>query len=633
MESKGEGEREMTREEEDSMKRSKKKVKTNNDPEVYGDEMNVEMESVDCEELCCHDLEMKPKEVVADMKIEEARNEKVKQLSYRDTVVNGNGATTIPIDDVESDFSFSDGEEEDPMREEVISRKESVHDRVVERKAEIGEESFGPWMFAPKKGNERYVKQGNERRGGGFAAGRKGGNKEAISGKDNFMKGSRFDILNNENVMEMDEDVVVEERRVDKNDGKENDQAFWKEGSNNDPNTVVRKKTSKEPLGDMRNSNNGVVVDRVSVRGRKKKDDMSQNAQEGKDRGMAVWKHQMSADVSHDFEQGVSFQSLWSDEGAGRRAFARLLKDLCRDNKVDILFICEPRISGTRADDVIRRSGWRNVHKVDAEGFSCGLWLCWSDVINIQVLESTDQCIHLRVDIFSQGKSFLLSTVYASPNHEKREGLWRFLKGKADSIAEAWVVLGDFNAYLNGNEKRGGVEPNRRSMRCFRECVEYRNLLDLGFEGPAFTWKWGEVEERLDRCVCNMLWQERLMENKDELWARVLRTKYHCGSDLVPVISKRQVQSNSWKGVCKVWKEIDKGLTWSVGNGRKIRFWSDFWIPKYGALAKWACGDTEILDEDQKLIDFVDENGCWKEDSIRRYLPGTICRDVLVLSS
>ncbi|KAF7812646.1 ribonuclease H [Senna tora] len=52
----------------------------------------------------------------------------------------------------------------------------------------------------------------------------------------------------------------------------------------------------------------------------------------------------------------------------------------------------------------------------------------------------------------------------------------------------------------------------------------------------------------------------RLIGDKESLWARVLRAKYRCGDDLVPVVRKRSDSSCVWKSICGVWDKVEKGI-------------------------------------------------------------------------
>lgn len=54
--------------------------------------------------------------------------------------------------------------------------------------------------------------------------------------------------------------------------------------------------------------------------------------------------------------------------------FAALMKDSSRIYNQDFITVLEPRISGLSANKVIKKIGYPNHTKVDAEGFSGGIW-------------------------------------------------------------------------------------------------------------------------------------------------------------------------------------------------------------------------------------------------------------------
>ena len=41
----------------------------------------------------------------------------------------------------------------------------------------------------------------------------------------------------------------------------------------------------------------------------------------------------------------------------------------------------------------------------------------------------------------------------------------------------------------------------------------------------------------------------RLVNNKDALWVRVIRSKYNCGQDLIPNIRAKKPGSRVWSGI------------------------------------------------------------------------------------
>ena len=78
------------------------------------------------------------------------------------------------------------------------------------------------------------------------------------------------------------------------------------------------------------------------------------------------------------------------------------------------------------------------------------------------------------------------------------------------------MIAGDFNEILASNEKFSTSLASQRRISCFHNCLDKCNLLDLGFNGPRFTWtnkrQDGLVMERLDRVLCNPAWKHSFEE-------------------------------------------------------------------------------------------------------------------------
>ncbi|PNX90011.1 hypothetical protein L195_g046134 [Trifolium pratense] len=178
----------------------------------------------------------------------------------------------------------------------------------------------------------------------------------------------------------------------------------------------------------------------------------------------------------------------WNVRGAGSRSFPTMIRDFCSINHVDVLVIIAPRISGDVADKVIKRLGFPNHFKVDAVGFSGGIWMLWSDsTVKVDVIMSNSQLIRVQ---FSQvvGGSWNFSCIYGSPRSGERTLLWNTLQSISDSMDKPWLVMGDFNAYLSVEDKQGG------------------------FHGPRFMWEGRGIKERIDLALCNRSWQTTFPE-------------------------------------------------------------------------------------------------------------------------
>ena len=47
-----------------------------------------------------------------------------------------------------------------------------------------------------------------------------------------------------------------------------------------------------------------------------------------------------------------------------------------------------------------------------------------------------------------------------------------------------------------------------------------------------------------------------LVQNRDELWVKVLCSKYQCGSDLISFVSLKPGASNLWKRIVAAWPMV-----------------------------------------------------------------------------
>ena len=122
--------------------------------------------------------------------------------------------------------------------------------------------------------------------------------------------------------------------------------------------------------------------------------------------------------------------------------------------------------------------------------------------------------------------SWLLSAIYASPKFKNRCILWDKLKKVSDHHDLLWILIGNFNDMIEESEKLGGNPLSVRRVREYRECMDHRNLLDLGFSVPKFTWTnkrdiGNLIQERLDRCWATPSWKVLFPEANVSHLARI----------------------------------------------------------------------------------------------------------------
>lgn len=56
----------------------------------------------------------------------------------------------------------------------------------------------------------------------------------------------------------------------------------------------------------------------------------------------------------------------WNCRGAGNLYFCEILCDLSKVNKVDLIFVVEPKVSRDKAEEIIRRTNMQCIQRVEA---------------------------------------------------------------------------------------------------------------------------------------------------------------------------------------------------------------------------------------------------------------------------
>ncbi|XP_028760821.1 uncharacterized protein LOC114719473 [Neltuma alba] len=198
----------------------------------------------------------------------------------------------------------------------------------------------------------------------------------------------------------------------------------------------------------------------------------------------------------------------WNCRGAGNRAFPQLIKDIVRRKNIDILCLIEPRISGQKADKVVRKLGFSHWIRVEATGFAGAIWVCWNEGdIKIEYISSTEQLLHCKVGRKNSNQCGFVSFIYGEPNYLKRGNLWQTIRTIAEHTTDAWLLVGDFNVIRHPRDRVGGAVPNTNSMDAFNNCLEETGLVELRDPHDHFTWEREFIKEKLDWVFCNFQWE------------------------------------------------------------------------------------------------------------------------------
>lgn len=172
----------------------------------------------------------------------------------------------------------------------------------------------------------------------------------------------------------------------------------------------------------------------------------------------------------------------------------------------------ETRVKESKAGKILENKfgDWSSITNYeDSQGGR--IWLLWRDRVRVTPVYKTSQMITAMVEIENEA-GFLCTCVYASNQVEERKELWADMIHLNESPLfkdKAWMVLGDFNEILEGDESSSFESGGRISsgMRDFQTVVLRCRLTDMAYQGSKYTWcnkrDEGLICKKLDRVLVN----------------------------------------------------------------------------------------------------------------------------------
>nr|KYP72230.1 Putative ribonuclease H protein At1g65750 family [Cajanus cajan] len=120
-----------------------------------------------------------------------------------------------------------------------------------------------------------------------------------------------------------------------------------------------------------------------------------------------------------------------------------------------------------------------------------------------------------------------------------------------------------------------------------------------------------------------------LINEPNKLWVRVIKAKYGCTNEIIPVVTKKSSMSNLWQGICAAWDWFRPNIRWKVGNGRKLGFWIDNWLPGLGAIINHALVFIPPIEMSKCVHEYVSDQGEWEIDHICELVPSNVWQSII----
>ncbi|XP_020252354.1 uncharacterized protein LOC109829726 [Asparagus officinalis] len=140
------------------------------------------------------------------------------------------------------------------------------------------------------------------------------------------------------------------------------------------------------------------------------------------------------------------------------------------------------------------------------------IWILWNkDILKIQKVNSSNQCLTCSVQLNNDKFSCIMSVIHASNQKEDRKKLWQDLLSLKNNIYCPWIVGGDFIAIMSAEEKLGGTSTTEADTEDLQNFISSSQLLHIKSIGCFYTWNNKQdadtrVWSRIDRILINEKW-------------------------------------------------------------------------------------------------------------------------------
>ncbi|XP_056690338.1 uncharacterized protein [Spinacia oleracea] len=197
----------------------------------------------------------------------------------------------------------------------------------------------------------------------------------------------------------------------------------------------------------------------------------------------------------------------WNIMGKNRKAKQNEVRRFIHTHRIKLVSLLETKVKRPKLGDLYLNvcPGWNFTTNVN-HSTSGRIILAWdpnSFTVNIESMSS--QHVHCFITPRSTGTGFFGTFIYGMNDMKDRVPLWNSLCQIADHCNQPWVIMGDFNALMD-IEDRVGAPVRIRDIQPMRSCMAYCNLSTIKTMGRQYPWnnkQMGEdrVLSKIDRVL------------------------------------------------------------------------------------------------------------------------------------
>ncbi|XP_060170556.1 uncharacterized protein LOC132601490 [Lycium barbarum] len=243
------------------------------------------------------------------------------------------------------------------------------------------------------------------------------------------------------------------------------------------------------------------------------------------------------------------------------------------------------------------------------------IWYFVADNIDVEVLIDSPLQITLKLFLQDLNQHLITTLVYAKYSASESLELWEDIYHLSNTLSCSWLIGGDFNVFLNDEEKTGGNLIQPQDIEDFAFCINSCDLEEVNFKGSPFTWWNGIADEacifeRLDRMLVNSLLLDNLEILKWNILQELDQIMLHF---FVPMVISIRIRLN-WS----TWEHEDPFINFK-SKMKKLKEVLSKWSKEvFGDIFKQLIIREEIVRLNEQLFDENLSQGRRKKLQIKR---------------
>ncbi|XP_070038219.1 uncharacterized protein [Nicotiana tomentosiformis] len=195
----------------------------------------------------------------------------------------------------------------------------------------------------------------------------------------------------------------------------------------------------------------------------------------------------------------------WNVRGMYKLYKQKELREFIKENKASVIAIIEHRVKEYKKGQVVHKIAptweWFSNTSPNNKG---RIWLIWDPkYAAVKKISTHNQYIQAAISFSNTALTFYFTVIYGLHTVHDRKELWRKLREIEIRQQEPWLVMGDFNAILEVEDKVHGNMVQDHEIRDFREFLKDTGMTELQAIGRPFTWTNSHVFSKIDRALVN----------------------------------------------------------------------------------------------------------------------------------